>query len=101
MRVGKSAHLVLGPQLSPGWGRFFLSVKVNHMKSILIIAALLFSASAFAQDAPKVFNKPGAGETEGARSLQTTGHRRRYETVGRGLCCERAEAKRSACANRC
>jgi len=28
------------------------------MKSILIIAALLFSAIAFAQDAPKVFNKP-------------------------------------------
>jgi hypothetical protein len=31
---------------------------VDHMKSILIIAALLFSAIAFAQDAPKVFNKP-------------------------------------------
>lgn len=33
--------------------------KVDHMKSILIIAALLFSASAFAQDAdPKALNKP-------------------------------------------
>ena len=35
-----------------------MSVKVNHMKSILIIAALLFSGSAFAQDALKAGNEP-------------------------------------------
>jgi hypothetical protein len=43
----------------------------------------------------------GAGETEGARWLQTIGNSRGYATVGRGLCCERPATKRSASARRC
>jgi hypothetical protein len=56
-------------RVNPGWNRIF-SMSLNFkgkepslhkgklMRSILMITALLFSASAFAQDAPKAGNEP-------------------------------------------
>ena len=66
------------------------------MKSMLIILALVFSANAFAQDAPKGRKEStGTGEAEGAGWLHTSRISERQETVVGKLHRERAEAKRT------
>ena len=50
--------LMFGSRPSGGISRLLHSFSTFNQRAFLIIAALLFSASAFAQDAPKVFNKP-------------------------------------------
>jgi hypothetical protein len=98
-----SAH---GARLSspPGWGHFlltFLGESLSYEINSDNCSAAVLSKRIRAGFSKGLQQAAGAGETEGACWLQTTGYSRRYETVGRRLCCERAETKRSGWANRC